>query len=532
MAGRPSDALTGAHATRARTPEPRVERHARGSRTGRADTPQPMRRSGETTSYRQHVDISGYVVLGIVTLFLVYLMPQLIRSRQEVLDSRLADRFSADLRILATAGVAGGGSRPATADDAPHVPHDPRLLRTEVHAMDRPTARVTSAPTPPGSDDVRARTARRRRAAARRRLALTLALLGLSAWAWTAVTPGAAHVALAAAPTTLLVLVLVLGRRAAAGAARADGRAAVQRAARGEGAGRGMAAARPSASVSQTAPAETRVAASRPSTSPSARPATARRAPEAAPGLSRAQWGASSRDGGSAGEASTEIIPRLRLSRIAAARRGDEADAAGAAATGSDRAGQSDVVEAVGSARPGTDARAGGKVDDAEAVPEGATAEAEAERSAARRPSPANASSGSWTPVPVPVPTYTLKPPAPRTTPAPLVIDEAAASTAADVSAGGDISAGGDGPAQVNPVGEAGRSESGRLKSGRTESGRTGGPTAGAPAVDGTGEPVRSDDGSAPADETAKTAAPQGVAPTGSGLDLDAVLSRRRASGE
>lgn len=428
------------------------------------------------------MDISGYVVLGIVTLFLVYLMPQLIRSRQEVLDSRLADRFSADLRILATAGVAGGGSRVPTADDDPHAPPDPRLLRTEVSAMDRPTARVTSAPTPPGSDDVRARTARRRRAAARRRLILTLALLGLSAWAWTSVVLGTGHVVLAAAATTLLSLVLVLGRRAAAAAARADRRAAVDRSGRGG----------------------------------SARPADARRAPEPAPERPRAQWGTPSRENAPGGEASTEIIPRLRPSQIAAALRGDEAAASTAgAAAGSDRAVRSGGVEAEGSAQPGAGARGSAPVEeDAETAHEGAApqATAKAERAASGRPAPGTDPSGSWTPVPVPVPTYTLKPAAPRTTPAPLVLDEPAPAAAAEASAGRG------GAAQAGAAAEAGGLEPGGIDEA----------TSRAPAVDGTGGTVRRDDGSVPVDETAASQ----PAPSGPGLDLDAVLSRRRASGE
>lgn len=58
------------------------------------------------------MEIQGYVVIALTLILLGYLLPHLVRSRQLLLDSRVEDRFSGDLRVLATAGpgASGGGS--------------------------------------------------------------------------------------------------------------------------------------------------------------------------------------------------------------------------------------------------------------------------------------------------------------------------------------------------------------------------------------------------------------------------------------
>ena len=93
------------------------------------------------------MDISGYVVLGIVALFVVYLVPHLIRSRQDAVDARLNDRFSTQLRILPRSGEPGAGERTATEADARRAflhrpPH-----RTEPSDMHRP---IAHSPLPSG----------------------------------------------------------------------------------------------------------------------------------------------------------------------------------------------------------------------------------------------------------------------------------------------------------------------------------------------------------------------------------------------
>lgn len=325
------------------------------------------------------MDISGYVVLGIATLFFLYLMPQLIRSRQDVVDSRVDDRFSADLRILATAGTVGSPPRPVFDDDgAPRAYlHDPRL-RTEVSAMNRPpalgsraastTTPRTSAGTPRPTPAVtsaasqaraaaRAESVRRRRAAARRRLVLTLVLLAATVGAWAGVASGLTAAAVAAIPTLLLAAVLVLGRRAAIAGqrieqawrqedARASAEPAPARAAREENEVGAQHALRTGAARQDRRPQE-RVAA----------------------------------------DPVTELIPRI------------EAAPSAIGLTWHGEPTAPDVAEVdVTPAETGRTA------------PEAAAPE------------------GSWTPVPVPVPTYTLKPQAPRRDAAPLVLDEPASA--------------------------------------------------------------------------------------------------------
>lgn len=310
------------------------------------------------------MDISGYVVLGVVTLFFLYVMPQLIRNRQDVVDARVADRFSADLRILVTAGTVGSGAATAL-DDAPRAYlHDPRL-RTEVSDMNRPPALVNpkspspsrgtaSAPQPAAAgrartdaaraDAARAEAWRRRRAAARRRLALTVILFLASAGAWGLVAMQLATWVAGAVPSFLLLVVLVLGRRAAIAGRRA------------EQAARARQQAAPA-----SAPAKAVSAAATPARE--AARSTARTADD---------------------EAITELIPRLEALR-----------------------------------RPGLVWQGEPTELDVDAVPDGAVPIGDAPVRRTFEP----AEGSAWTPVPVPAPTYTLKPAAPRMDAAPLVVE-------------------------------------------------------------------------------------------------------------
>ncbi|PFG38900.1 hypothetical protein ATJ97_1391 [Georgenia soli] len=162
------------------------------------------------------------MVVALTLILLGYLLPHVVRTRQLLLESRVEDRFSGDLRIVATAGSPDTAqsraehARGHSSNARPYL-HDP--ARRPEAPMNRPRARSERA-----TEDARAlaaaraaRAARvsRRAAAARRRLILTVLLLAASAGAWTAVGVAGLSWALAVVPTLLLVTVLVLGRRTA-----------------------------------------------------------------------------------------------------------------------------------------------------------------------------------------------------------------------------------------------------------------------------------------------------------------------------
>ncbi|GMA30454.1 hypothetical protein GCM10025875_04460 [Litorihabitans aurantiacus] len=155
-----------------------------------------------------------------VLLFLGYLVPSLVRRRQAVADSRVDDRFSNELRI-----VARGGSGVRKVEQP--LPSTRALVASRQIARPREEPTVTR---PTGMADrraaqearriasVRAALAARRAeqaAAARRRLVLTLALAAVAAVAWTAVAVGPFSPLLAAFPTAVLTAVLWFGVRTA-----------------------------------------------------------------------------------------------------------------------------------------------------------------------------------------------------------------------------------------------------------------------------------------------------------------------------
>ncbi|ACQ79168.1 hypothetical protein Bcav_0907 [Beutenbergia cavernae DSM 12333] len=181
---------------------------------------------------------AGYVLLAVFLLCFVYLVPALVRRRQVALDSRVDDRFSTDLRLVATAGQ---GARPATRHPraAPSAPalHTRRAIaagstRGE-SVVNRPagmTERLVAVEARRVAATRAAAAAARaeRAAAARRRLVLTLALIVTGAVAWSAVAIADFSYLLALVPTVILAVVLVLGRRAAAASSRADARDAAR----------------------------------------------------------------------------------------------------------------------------------------------------------------------------------------------------------------------------------------------------------------------------------------------------------------
>ena len=114
-----------------------------------------------------------------------------------------------------------------------------------------------------------------------------------------------------------------------------------------------------------------------------------------------------------------------------------------------------------------------------------------------RRDDGPDVGSGTWAPVPVPRPAYTLKPAARRAEPAPLVLDQPGARTAqAAAEVAGTAS--GDGETAEGLLAPA------------------------SPIADATGSAASAQPGVAPDEATVPRA----------GLDLDAILARRRASGE
>lgn len=184
---------------------------------------------------------AGLAALALFVLWLGYWVPQRLQHRQQLLESRVDDRFSGGLRVLA---VAGGTPGTVTSPAEPSRPV-PLLMAgspsTDAGGGERgmPEVRTGRAlerrPATGATPAVRAsRMAllERRAARARRRLTLTLLLMGVTAVGWAAVGLGFVHWWGGAAPTALLGVVLLLGRLAVLAARRSDQRwAAEQRAA-------------------------------------------------------------------------------------------------------------------------------------------------------------------------------------------------------------------------------------------------------------------------------------------------------------
>lgn len=186
---------------------------------------------------------AGVAALALFVLWLGFWVPHLLRHREDLVASRLDDRFSGGLRVLAVAdgpvgvsGTAGGGSGTGSAPllmagrstgtgggerAMRQVQHDGALVR-------RPATGAVSA------DRVsRLAQLERRAARARRRLVLTLLLLLVSVVAWALVAFQVVHWYVAAVPSAFLAVVLVLGRIAVVAGRRSDARwAAAARAAR------------------------------------------------------------------------------------------------------------------------------------------------------------------------------------------------------------------------------------------------------------------------------------------------------------
>ncbi|MFV0427117.1 MAG: hypothetical protein ACK5KU_08795 [Beutenbergiaceae bacterium] len=169
-------------------------------------------------------DVAGWVLVGIGVLLFAYIVPAAVRSRQLVVDSRVDDRFSSDLRIVATAGQREAAPASGTGRESGH----PRLLQ-ERHMtsrdlqLDAYSARRLAA-----IRAARAAASSRRAAAARRRLLITALLTVAAIGCWVGVALASWSVVAASLVTAALMGVVVLGQRAAVAGRQAEGRWAVE----------------------------------------------------------------------------------------------------------------------------------------------------------------------------------------------------------------------------------------------------------------------------------------------------------------
>jgi len=379
------------------------------------------------------VELQGYVVVALTLILLGYLLPHVVRTRQLLLESRVEDRFSGDLRIVATAGTPDTAqgrvvhARGHSSDARPYL-HDP--ARRPEAPMNRPRARTERV-----TEDARAlaaaraaRAARvsRRAAAARRRLILTVMLLLISAGAWAGVGVVGLSWALAVVPTVLLGTVLVLGRRTAVKAAARDRRDRAEMArleARLKAVARRAQAAPPRRTTSGAAAAR--------GTGAAGRRTTARQP--------------ASRDAASGDAASGGVAPTRTGARGVSATAAASHDASTGGADRVDDAQDVEVVQRQVTAPPHQVPVAGPGEDDVEApvmhaeVPVApspvAVAEDVVDAEVVEDEAPLNgpvhsaeenpAGDAPWTPVPVPAPSYTLKQDVPRRDVAPFAQDPA-----------------------------------------------------------------------------------------------------------
>lgn len=318
------------------------------------------------------MDRAGIVVVALAGLWIVYLVPQLLRYRQELADARVDDRFSEHLRVLRVASdradrlTTTGTHAPSQGRVQLHPRGGDRAMHRPPSVTDRVIAdgvRLTAA-----EHAARATALARRAAAARRRAMLATTLLLATVVAWVGVPAWSLAPVLAAVPTVLLAAVLVAGRRAVLAGQRNDARWA-------EGASRRAARPRPSQMGRPLATGR--------AVHPSE--AVTEIIERVQPGPARAQ---------AEHVLATGEVPVVRdedAPRVA--RTSTRTDARPAERPAARRTGRAGVVPNAASANAGS------------ATPDGASDEAAA---------------GTWVPVPVPPPAYTLKPAVRRAEPRPL----------------------------------------------------------------------------------------------------------------
>ena len=170
---------------------------------------------------------AGVVLLCVAVLWIAYLVPHLLRYRQQLLESRTDDRFSEHLRVVRVARVTKGAlAKRRVAARAGRVLLHPPAGRGG-GSVDRPHALADRVVADAARRTATERAQRaaylaRRSVGARRRAVLATLLLVLAGAGWVGAGVGGPVLALGPAPTALLVAVLVLGRRAVLLGRRAD----------------------------------------------------------------------------------------------------------------------------------------------------------------------------------------------------------------------------------------------------------------------------------------------------------------------
>ncbi|WP_245154627.1 hypothetical protein [Actinomyces viscosus] len=168
--------------------------------------------------------IEIWAVIALITILSVYLLPYLVGRREMTWRSNVQDRYSAELRVLATGAAAV--ERDDTCASSGHAELFRR--RPEVRVMNRPAVRnVRALRTERELDHARqvhAQGRERRRVAASHRGIVASVLLGVSLGAWVLGLVTALPWWPALLPTALLGVSMVAGRRAALASAAADRR--------------------------------------------------------------------------------------------------------------------------------------------------------------------------------------------------------------------------------------------------------------------------------------------------------------------
>ena len=170
------------------------------------------------------VGIEIWAVIALITVLSVYLLPLLVGRREMARRSNVQDRYSAELRVLATGAAAV--ERDDTCANSGHAELFRR--RPEVRVMNRPAVRnVRALRTERELDRARqahAQGRERRRVAASHRGIVASVLLGVSLGAWVLGLVTALPWWPALLPSALLGASMVAGRRAALASAAADRR--------------------------------------------------------------------------------------------------------------------------------------------------------------------------------------------------------------------------------------------------------------------------------------------------------------------
>ena len=170
------------------------------------------------------VGIEIWAVIALITVLSVYLLPLLVGRREMARRSNVQDRYSAELRVLATGAAAV--ERDDTCASSGHAELFRR--RPEVRVMNRPAVRNVRALRTERELDrarqVHAQGRERRRVAASHRGIVASVLLGVTLGAWVLGMVTALPWWPALLPSALLGASMVAGRRAALASAAADRR--------------------------------------------------------------------------------------------------------------------------------------------------------------------------------------------------------------------------------------------------------------------------------------------------------------------